>query len=774
LHLESIRQSAPEDESAIDIRKILRLCKKYWYGILLSVVIAGGFAFAYMRYTAPAYQTTLRLLIKDGNSTGQYSETEILNELGLRPAAKNYENEILILRSAPLMAQIAESLHLQFDYWMKGRLRITNLYLNSPIEVAEWEPATQDFIPFTLEVQDKGDNAYDATMGETIFRGEYGKTTMLSNGQIMLTRIPSRNSAEGRSIFIKIKSVEDVARDLSLRVDATLTNRFTTILLISLVDPVPQRAEDILNVLARVYSEMEIRDRNQIYEKTLQFIDERLQLLAGDLTGGESAFQAETTPLPSLSLDTKSGVIQAEVMQNNKELVEWETQSQILDALEQSLFAQPDSFGFIPTNIISTNAALNSMINRLNELQLEHGKLASTLGPNHPNLQMLEKQLKNMRSNILGNIAILKKELEAKRNSIDNRRRSIRQTITSIPQNEIEISDVTLQQKIKQNLYLFLLQKKEETALKLAATVSSRVVVEDAYSDKSIVKPNELIVYRNALAAGLALPMLLLIIIGIARDRIEQVEDIKKITKVPITGSILQGKKRLRMVIKEKSRSAMAELFRLLRTNLHFVSPDTKNQVFLFTSIMPGEGKTFICLNLAITMAMAKKKTIILELDLRKPKLAEYIGLKESVLKGLTQYLADAATTVEEIIQPSELHPNLYLISSGPIPPDPGELILSDRLKELLKTLRSQFDIILIDSSPVGLVADTFLLKHLVDTTIFITRQNVTRKGHVKMIDEIFRHEKLPRPQIVFNGVKYENNTYGYGYASKNGYYHAD
>jgi capsular exopolysaccharide synthesis family protein len=422
-----------------------------------------------------------------------------------------------------------------------------------------------------------------------------------------------------------------------------------------------------------------------------------------------------------------------------------------------------EDFEFVPTNVDINNPTLTSQINDFNTLLKDRDRVKKTLGPSHPDVLLVEKQLRNVRSSLLENIRSIKRDIEIGRNTKEQLSANVETRMQSLPRHERGLLDRERRKDLKENLYLYLLEKREQSAIALASTTSTGRIIEPAKAyDPISPKPAQILLI--ALFLGLAIPTGVVYGIHGLNDKIMTEDDVTRAAAVPIAGVLAQSRKKSKVVVKENSTSAAAEMFRALRANLAFIAPGHTLQTLIVTSSIPGEGKSFIALNLCVTQALAGKKVLLLELDLRKPS-AQFDEI-ESSEEGVVNYLIDPATKLDNIIENTGLHLNFDVIRCGPKPPNPSELILSDRLRELMKILRERYDFIILDTPPVGVVADALQIKDIADATMYVVRAGYTRKVQLKIINDIVQKNKLPRPFIVLNAVNLSKDTYGGYYTS--------
>ncbi|MBK7429178.1 MAG: hypothetical protein IPI60_20215 [Saprospiraceae bacterium] len=406
-----------QEDNPIDLRKLFWKMLRYWYLFILFPAITLTGAYLYLRYTPPTYQAKLKLLIKDEKSSGQVSEANVLKEMGFTASSRNIENEVLILQSSKLMEEVVKDLNLQYRYWQKGRIRNSDLYQLSPVEVVSWVPDSTFKGTVTLQIEELDNNNFNLSIGDTLRKGEFGKVLVIPGGKVTLSQTFEGQALNGKEnpLFIDIKDPLQLARQLAGRVQAAKIGKNSTMLDITLEDGVPQRASDILRELIDVYNEKEIEDKNRIYENTLRFIDERLNLLTDELQTVESEVRNIMTRSGLIDMSTQGSLLLTELSQYNREYIDIEVQREILESIETFLKANPNSFEFVPTNMTLDNLTLSALLGRFNELLIERERIQSTLGPNHPNIAILEKQLSNLRSNILENVAALKKDIQVGR-----------------------------------------------------------------------------------------------------------------------------------------------------------------------------------------------------------------------------------------------------------------------------------------------------------------------------------------------------------------------
>ncbi|GAB3809751.1 hypothetical protein GCM10028819_52030 [Spirosoma humi] len=539
-------------------------------------------------------------------------------------------------------------------------------------------------------------------------------------------------------------------------------NKDANVLNLNFTDPLPQRGRDIMNKLLEVYNKEALEDKNLLATNTLSFVDERLKRITAALNGVEKNVEQYRRTNEVINVDTQASNYLAQASDYNKKLSEWAIQIDILESIEDYLSKNATQYKMVPSTLGLQDQTLLDLITKFNTLQLERERMLRTAQANNPLIQNINEQLSQLRISILENLRNIKNGLIITSRNFKDNSTKFQERIKKVPSIERELLDINRQQTIKQTLYLYLLQKREEAALALAATVSNSKVIDPATSGDYPISPNPKLMYLMALLFGFGLPFALIRIKDNLNDRVQTKQEIELLTTVPILGEISHNKSKT-VVVTKGNFSPIAEMFGLIRAHLNAATAHKANQVLLVTSSMSGEGKTFFSINLAASLALTGKKVIVLELDLRAPDLLQEIGVRESM--GITNYLLSDDISIADIITPADKVQHLFVAGSGSLPLNPAELMTSPKLAYLINELKVSFDYIVIDTAPVGQVADAFSLRSFVDTTIFIIRYNYTLKGQVELVDNIAKNNTLPNPLIVLNDAKKQNGDgYGYGY----------
>lgn len=760
------------EEGHRDIRLFLHKAWRYWYIYAFSILIAGLGAYAYLKYTPPQYKGGALLLVQDEENVGRVTEETIFADLGMGKAKDNLINEIMILSSNPLMREVVRKQELQYRYIHINGILKRELYKNSPVQVLNWEPDEVLYALYGILRADRQGGylleVEDAALGDkNIFTGEFGAALELPMGKLTIARI--QELPLEHEIGILVLPVDAMAGELISNLEVKQAADKSSMISLVLKDVVPGRIQDVLETLITVYNQKSVAEKNHVFENTIDLINERIDLIVEELTAAEQDVESYKQRFSMTELSAEGTLLMNELSSYNREISGTDVQLEILNSIESFLEKNRNNFEFVPTNLSITNLTLSNQLESFNRLLAERDQMRSDLGPSHPDMVVTEKQLRNLRQTIIENINSIKRDLVISRNSSQSVRSGLQGRLQSLPRRERELIEIERRKGVKENLYLYLLQKREEAAISLAVTSAKGKIVEPPEAPGGSVSPVSNQIWLIAAFLGLALPTGLVYMIYFMNNKILVEDDIQSVTAVPMAGMIAQSRRKSRLVVKEDSRSVSSEMFRMLRANLAYIGSGHDMKSLLVTSGISGEGKSFIALNLGVIQALAGKKTIILELDLRKPKQEVYSDAEISDM-GVVNYLVDASIIAEDIIVNSGVHPNLDIIRCGPKPPNPSELILLDRLRELVNVLRARYDFIILDAPPVGLVADALQMQDLADATMFVLRAGYSRRPEVGLINEIAEKGKLPRPFIVLNGVKIGNSYSGYGYSYGYGY----
>ncbi|WP_439881737.1 GumC family protein [Pontibacter sp. MBLB2868] len=750
------------ESESIDIKGVLAKYLRYWYLFVLGVVLSLAIAYLYLRYATPLYSVSSTLLVKDD----QQGANVLFSDLALLQNSKSMENEIIVLKSSTLMQRVLTELSLNTRYFVDGRVKSIELYgENRPIKViASNLDSAALRKTFTIHVKDKNIFELEDEAGSATY--QFGKQINKPYGSFTVLTVPGKVVA-GKTITVLFQDIRKRAEYYNQALAIAPYNKSASVLVLSLVDAVPEKAEDIINKLTEVYIAGGVEDKKRLATSTIQFIDERLKYLTEELTAVEKDVEQYKKENELVDVSTAANLALSNTEAYRKQLADLAIQIDILESIESYITKEEKPVDLIPTSLSISDPTLGGLIANFNQLQLERQRLLQTAKPESPLVKNINVQLANLQENILENLRNVRRGLTISRNNLQASASQFRSKVQQAPTLEREMQVIGRQQGIKSELYLYLLQKREEAAISLAATVSNSRVIDPATKGDMPVDPKPQMVYLIALLVGLAVPFAGITVADLLNDKVQLVKDVEKKTATPILGELNHSDTFETVIVKKDSRTPVAEQFRLIRSNLQFATIGKENKVILITSSMTGEGKTFFSINLAASLMLTGKKVVIIGFDLRKPKLTQGLNLPNDM--GITNYLISDQVGIEDIVQKVPEHPNLYVIGVGPIPPNPGELMMLPKIGVLIEQLKEVFDHVVIDTAPVGQVADAFALAPYIDSSIYLVRYNYTSKSQLAIIDDIYRSKKLKHPMIVLNDAK-KGNSHGYGYGYGYGY----
>lgn len=761
-----------KQKPVISPREFLMRYIKYLPWILVSVAAALVIAKMKLRYAVPVYKSEARLLIKKEQPYGRSNDK--FDEIFMGTGNQNVFNEIEILKSRPLAAKVAKALKLQSFCYNKGNIRNTLLYPDAPIVLLPVNAVDSNAdMSVELTVTDNdhfklNEESKAHTFGETIKSGArefkiiklYSQVYNISASNLYILGHTSLLSAANRVVGgLSVGLADNAGQIVNLAYES---------------ENIPMSI-DILNTLMEVYKESNIEDKRQMRIYTLDFIDERLDSLRRELGIVEKDLTEYIEANKAFMLDKQSELYLNRLSEESSNLVQQEMKLSVINWLMRYLQSNPNKG--VPVELGTQEPTLVPLITQYNQLQVERQNALATMPETNPYItNNLDPRLGKLRTDIGEALGSVRQAYNISRSSLQNQSSSTEGRLSSIPSKARELTDRGRQQKIKEELYLFLLQKKEETAIASASTISDTKTVEPARSNGSPIRPNNRSVYLFAIFLGLAIPAAFIIIREYLNDRVRDKADIERITDAPLIGMVGHSEETSALVVTQNSRRFISEQFRIIRTNLQFILNKVNNPVILVTSSFSGEGKSFVSTNMGAVMALTGKRTVIIELDIRKPKVVSNLELKKQA--GITNFIV-GRVNIHDIIMPVPEVPNLFVIPCGPVPPNPAEMLLDPKLGELFDYARRNFDIVIVDTAPVGLVSDAIILGDRADCTLYILRQNYTYKKQVELIDELYRLKKLPRLSLLLNDVEvgtgyggyYGNYGYQYGYGYGAGYF---
>lgn len=756
--------SQENHESDFNIREQIEKYLVHWKWFLLSVIVVLGLAFLYLRYSTPLYKATATILVKDDKKGGLASELSVLSDLGVGTSKSNVDNEVEILKSRTLTEKTVNKLHLNIHYLSHGRVKSSELYKASPIVVV-YSPANEQYKKevhtFTIESVNANKFKLFKTEDKELGTFSYGSLIKIPKGTLSVTKVDIADKSSF-SIDCNIYPVETMTTYYRGALGISPVGKNTSVIELSVVDQNSQRAADFLNTLVEIYNDDAIEDKNLVAEKTSQFISTRLGLITEELTDVEKDVEGFKKQNNLTDIPTEATMFLENASEYEKKQIETEIQLNVVASMRQFLNSSGPG-DLIPSNLLSTQSEASELIMEYNRFVIEYNRIAAGATAENPVVVNAAKKIQAMKSNISQSLARMQSSLTITKKNLDQQGSVLGNKKAKVPRLEREFRIIDRQQKVKEALYLYLLQKREETALTLAATEQSAKVIDSSYFSGIPVSPKKSMIYLIALVIGLAIPAAIIYLQELLNTKIKSRLDIEKRLAIPFLGDVPKSDSHEEM-INTNSRSGSAEAIRIVRTNLEFMLTGTsteRGKVIFVTSTIPGEGKTFISVNLAGTIALSGKKVLLVGMDIRNPKLAEYIPIRS---EGVTNYLSKQDKDLSSYITRLDNFEDFHVLSSGVIPPNPVELLMNDKINKMFAELKETYDYIIVDTAPVSVVTDTLLIAKNADAFIYVVRANYLDKRLLHVPEMFYNQKKLPNMSLVLNATEVMNKGYGYGY----------
>ena len=769
-----------EQEEQVDYKALFFKYLIHWKWFVASIVVCLIGGWIYLHYTTPVYSITGSVIIKDNKKNNSVSTgLADLEDLGFYSSTNNFDNEVEVLHSRTLLKKVVEELDLYINYRTRENLRPVELYKDTPVKV--WlTPEEAEKLPngaAVLEVVLKpgGKLSVSTEIDEQEFKQDFDKLPALLTtpyGTFSFTPGDSAIVEKEQEITVTVAAPRIMANGYANALSVEPTSKTTTIAQITLQNTSPQRGVDFINKLIEIYNRDANDDKNEVASKTAEFIDERIKIINGELGTTEKELETFKRDAGLTDLKSDAQLALSENSEYEKKRAENSTQLRLVQFLSEYANNPDHAYEVLPVNMGLTDTGLTELINRYNEMLLERKRLLRTSSESNPVVVNLDASIRAMRSNVQTTILSVQKGLMITKADLERQAGKYAGRITSAPGQERQLVSISRQQEIKAGLYLMLLQKREENAITLASTANNARIVDEAQTGLLPVSPKGKLIYLIAFVLGIAIPVGIIYIIELLRYKIEDRSDVEKLTTVPIIGDIPASDnmpKEGSVVVHENQNDMMAETFRNVRTNVQYMLGNNQ-KVVLITSTTSGEGKSFVAANLAISFALLGKKVVIVGLDIRKPGLNKAFQMSHKE-DGITRYLADPEhTDLMSLLQQSNVTPNLYILPGGAIPPNPTELVARDSLVQAVDRLKKEFDYVILDTAPIGMVTDTQLISRVADMSIYVCRAGYTPKAGYLFINELRDHKKLPNLCTIINDVNIKTGKYGYGTYGKYGY----
>ena len=788
----NFNEAQESKEENIDVKELLFKYLIHWPWFVGAVVACLIAAWVYLHMSTPVYNISATVLIKDdkkGGSAGMLSGLESLGLDGMISSSQNIDNEIEVLRSKTIVKEVVEDLGLYISYADKDEFPSKNLYKTSPVQVS-LTPQEADLLekPMIVEMtlQPQGSLDVNVKIGDDEYQKHFEKLPAVfptDKGTLAFFLTPDsalsskRTSEETtdsektvRNITAVINKPLAVAKGYCGSMTIEPTSKTTSVAVISLKNSNVQRGKDFINKLLEMYNINTNNDKNEVAQKTAEFINERIGIISKELGSTEKDLESFKRGAGITDLTSDAQIALTGSAEYEKKRVENQTQINLLQDLQK--YMQNEGYEVLPSNIGLQDLNLAAAINRYNDVLVERKRLLRTSTENNPTIINLDTSISAMKENVQVSLDRVLRGLYITKADLDREANRYSRRISEAPGQEREFVSIARQQEIKAGLYLMLLQKREENAITLAATANNAKIIDEAIADDAPVAPRSKITYLIALILGVGIPVGVIYLLELTKFKIEGRADVEKLTSAPIVGDIpLTDEKQGAIAVFENQNNLMSETFRNVRTNLQFMLGNGK-KVILVTSTVSGEGKSFISGNLAISLSLLGKKVVIVGLDIRKPGLNKVFNISKRE-QGITQYLANPEKNLMDLVQLSDVSKNLYILPGGTVPPNPTELLARDGLDKAIETLKKIFDYVILDTAPVGMVTDTLLIGRVADLSVYVCRADYTRKNEYTLINELIDGNKLPNLCTVINGLDLKKRKYGYyyGYGKYGKYY---
>lgn len=765
--------SSNKNDQGLNIVDLFMYLASQWKWFLLSILICGGIAWYNYARAPLVYFRSATVIIKDPSNKASTSGLDRFDNFINKV---NVANEILQFRSKKLMREVVQRVHADVSYQIKDGLRSNELYNESPVLVSLPDALPEQSFSFTMTLKDaktvtlsdfsgiEAKPSYEVALNDTVAIIEGMNVVVTATNYL-------RDSWLNTPIRVQKCPVESMVNYYKNALGIQQEEEEASILTLALKDSSPARAEDVLNTLITVYNEEAIKEKNQVAVNTANFINERLIIIERELGNVESNLESFKQRNQIVDIASSAGMYMTESQKYNADAMELETQLRLANFIKDYLTDPGKETDLIPSNTGISDMNIENQISLYNAAKLKRDHLIDDSSVNNPVVQELNNSLRAMKQSIIRAVDNMIVSLNVKRNDAQNREMRAQDRVTAIPTKERQMLSIERQQKIKEALYLFLLNKREENALSQAMADNNARVIDGAEGSNAPISPNRNRILLLGLLVGIALPGAVCLAILFMDTRVYGRKDIEGVTSVPYLGEIPLDKEAMKdhrkkvMVVKEQGDDIVSEAFRILRTNMAFLSKkDKPAQVITFTSFNIGAGKTFIARNLSMSLVYMKKRVVMVDLDIRKGTLSRHFGHYHV---GVTNYLSDNTVKVDDIIQHQE---GFDLIPAGILAPNPAELLMDNRLDELINELRTRYDYIIADNVPVGLIADATIANRIADLTIFVVRAGKLDRRQLPDIEKLYQEKKLKNMALVLNGANPERHGYGYSYGYGYGY----
>lgn len=748
-----------------NLRTILDVLITKWYWFALSVFICVGVAYVYTKTVPVVYKREAIVQLKNKVKTEEaFNEKQMFDD---SDNATSLEGEALVFKSRSLMGEVIRRLGLDIGYTVDDGLKMRDMYTDMPLRISFLDSTFSQ--PAFFSIIPQSDSRYKikglADDPDGVMEYDFGAEIITPIGKMVVSRTSFFNNEWlNIPVLVTCHAHNSLISSLLGNLEVERSVKDANLLTLTYQDTEPQRADDILNTLIRVYVDETMKDKNKVMQSTAVFIDERLKLINEELGNVESSIEDYRKQNQSANFEIEAKVALENRSRYEQDIISLTGQKDLIELVQQYLHDPLKNETLLPANTGILSGGQEVLIGRYNAAILEREKLRESGGDESPMIKSLANEIIALRRVISQSLRNAKDEIDMKLEYAGRMHMMEAGKINNIPTQQRYVLSVERQQKIKEELFLYLLNKREENALSSATVESNLYVVDPAYG-VGMAGTSSLVILFGALLAGLFIPGLFFYLGPILDVTVRGRKDIEDALSIPFLGEIPHNRNKEEMVVSKQKRDGVSEAFRIVRTNMEFIiDKQTKSQVLMLTSFNPSSGKSFISYNLAASLSLAGKRVILVEMDIRKGSVKDKEG---NVLPGITNYLSGRTNRLDDLIRPYTDFEQLDVITSGPVPPNPAELLLGQALDDMIAQLRERYEYIIIDTVPYGMVADVQIISRVADMCIYVIREGLMDRRRLHEIEELYASGKLPRMSILLNDVRYKHAGYGYGY----GYY---
>ena len=737
-----------------------------WKWFLLSLIVFIALAFVYLRYATDTYKIAATIKIADSKEQNALKEINQVNDYGLFKQDHNsVEDEMQVIGSRSMIHSVVEKLGLNVQCYIQGSIKELEIYKNPPLTINFLE---NDSIiknidtTFTLDIV----SSSEYRLKNRDQRFNFGDNLIMPFGELILT--PNFTQEElkvGKSITVKISPIHKVASYYNKKIKILTAGPKSSIIRLELDEPVKEKGQDILNGLIQEYNNIVINNKNKVVKATSDFINNRLAIVARELAEVNQASEIQQQNNRLTDLSSQSSIFLETERDIENQQVSTSTELQMIGYMSDYLAENNANDDVIPSNISFQDNAISGLIQRHNDLVMQRNRTLENSSESHPVVVRLDNQITKLKQSINASLGNLESSNRIKLDALNEEERRISSQIFSAPRKERQFRDLKRQQDIKESVFIYLLQKREESAVSYGVSSPNAIIVDDAFSSALPIWPKKEIIFLGALVLGFIIPLSVIYVQDMLDTKIRNKAGLMKELAVPFIGDVPKSNSK-QVFIKKMDYSPKAEAFRLIRTNIDFMltgAIKSKGKTIFVTSTTSKEGKSHTSLNLARSLSFSNKKVLIIEGDIRVPKLNKYIGVENKSGLGLTNYIIDNKINFADVI--NKIDTNLDMISSGTIPPNPAELLMDEKMETLFNAVKNKYDYIIVDTAAVGLVTDTLLISRFADMVIYVVRANYLDKRQLHVAQSMYDEKRLPNMVMLLNGV-IQKKGYGYGYGN--------